>query len=281
MRIAKNKTQLIDEAPSLRFMLVVDLMDGDVRLEKEGKTLLSLALDGEGSVVAKIETPLGEITLDDVKTELRNGSRVLLFVRHGERPSIDNEDPTFGESLPLTDEGVRTSRRMGELLRDFAADTQFLSSPLRRTVMTASGIAEGMGLSGSGIPTDVLLGNDTFYCADQREVFELFRDGRFFEHVFEYLDKGVQRGFRQIDEATDALEEWALGRFTAKLGIFTTHDLYNASFLKARGVKCDWQVSNWVRFLDSAAIILDGDGTRRYAFLRTGLSSGTVGIPNG
>ncbi|MBP3406925.1 MAG: histidine phosphatase family protein [Kiritimatiellae bacterium] len=225
--------------------------------------------------------PLGEITLDDVNAELKNGSRVLLLVRHGERPKIDNEDPTFGEALPLTAEGLRTSREMGARLKEFAGDVQFLSSPLLRTVMTASGIAEGMGLHDVEIPTDILLGNDTFYCADQHEVFELFRDGNFFEKVFEYLDTGVQRGFRQITEATDALEEWALGKFTAKLGIFTTHDLYNAAFLHERGVKRDWCVSNWVRFLDSVAIILDEDGTRRYAFLRTGLSTGIVGVPNG
>ena len=228
-----------------------------------------------------LRQPLGEITLDDVNAELKKGSRVLLFVRHGERPKLDNEDPTFGEALPLTAEGLRTSREMGARLKDFAGDVQFLSSPLLRTVMTASGIAEGMGLPGTDIPTDILLGNDTFYCADQHEVFELFRDGNFFENVFEYLNTGVQRGFRQITEATDALEEWALGKFTARLGIFTTHDLYNAAFLHERGAKRDWSVSSWVRFLDSAAIILDEDGTRRYAFLRTGLSTGIVGVPNG
>lgn len=225
--------------------------------------------------------PLGEITLYDVISELKKGSRVLLMVRHGERPRIDNEDPTFGESLPLTDEGERTSREMGTKLKEFAGEVQFLSSPLRRTVMTAAGIAEGMGLKGTDIETDILLGNDTFYCADQREVFELFRDGDFFEKVFEYMRTGTQRGFRQIDEATDALEEWALKKFTAKLGVFTTHDLYNAAFLYARGVKRDWRVENWVCFLDSAAIIIDPDGTRRYAFVRTGLSSGIVGVANG
>lgn len=225
--------------------------------------------------------PLGEITLEDVAHELRAGSRVLLLVRHGERPKMDNDDPTFGETLPLTAEGVRTSMEMGARLKEFAGDVQFLSSPLRRTVMTAEGIAEGMGLSGVEIPTDILIGNDTFYCADLHEVFELFRDGEFFEKVFVYLKTGRQRGFRQIDEATDALEEWALGKFTAKLGIFTTHDIYNASFLHARRVKRDWTLETWVRFLDSAAIILDPDGTRRYAFLRTGLSTGIVGVPNG
>ncbi len=83
MRIAKNKTQLISEAPSLRFMLVVDLMDGDVVLEKEGKALLSLALNEEGTVFAKLQTPLGCITLSG---ENAKGKEVILtasYARYG------------------------------------------------------------------------------------------------------------------------------------------------------------------------------------------------------
>lgn len=83
MRIAKNTTQLISEAPSLRFMLVVDLMDGDVTLEKEGNTLLSLALDGEGSVHATLNTPCGTVTLVGADAK---GKEVILtasYARYG------------------------------------------------------------------------------------------------------------------------------------------------------------------------------------------------------
>jgi len=41
------------------------------------------------------------VNLDDIRRELGEGNRVLLLVRHGERPQIDNEDPTFGAALPL------------------------------------------------------------------------------------------------------------------------------------------------------------------------------------
>ena len=220
----------------------------------------------------------GEITFDDVEAELRCGNRVLLMVRHGERAKIDNEDPTFGEALPLTDEGRRTSLQFGERLKAFAGETQFLSSPLLRTRQTAAFIAEGMGLGKVEIPTDPRLGNSSFYFADQREVYELFRDGGFFERIFEYLEKGTQRGFRDLQEASDDLELWALGAFTAKLGIFATHDLYNAVYLFARNVKRDWTVENWLRFLDAAVIIIEPGGTKRYALLRSGLSTGTVGV---
>ena len=220
----------------------------------------------------------GEITFNDVEAELRCGNRVLLMVRHGERAKIDNEDPTFGEALPLTDEGRRTSLQFGERLKAFAGETQFLSSPLLRTRQTAAFIAEGMGLGKVEIPTDPRLGNSSFYFADQREVYELFRDGGFFERIFEYLAKGTQRGFRDFREASDDLERWALGAFKAKLGIFATHDLYNAVYLFARNVKRDWTVENWIRFLDAAVIIIEPNGVKRYALLRSGLSTGTVGV---
>ncbi len=243
------------------------------------RRFLAELTDGDPDVDALCRAaPLGELSLDDVEAALRRGCRALLFVRHAERPKIDGEDPTFGETLPLTDEGWRTCLRFGERMKEFAGDVQFLSSPLRRTRMTAEGIAEGMGLSGIAIPTDPLIGNSTFYFADQPTVFELFRDGQFFRHLFEYMANGRQRGFREINEASDMLEEWALSRFTARLGIFTTHDLHNAAYLHARGVKRDWTVESWVRFLDAAAIIIEPDGTRLYALVRTGFSNGTVGV---
>ena len=147
--------------------------------------------------------------------------------------------------------------------------------------MTAEAIARGMGVASPDIPTDDKLGNDTFYFSDQPAVFNLFRDGSFYKHVFDYLRDGHQIGFADIHAASDALEEWVLERFTGQLGIFTTHDVHNASYLYARGVKRDWTVESWVRFLDAAAIILDADGMRRYALVRTGFSQGTVGVRTG
>ena len=211
---------------------------------------------------------LCRMNLDDVKSELRQGSRVLLMVRHAERPHIDHEDPTFGAALPITENGRLASEGYGARLREFAAETQFYASPLSRTIMTAEAIARGMGLAAPDIPTDDKLGNGSFYFADQSAVFELFRDGSFYEKVFAYLRDGRQIGFADLHEATDALEEWALARFTGRVGIFTTHDLYNGAFLKARGVVESFTVETWIQFLDAAAIILRPDGTRRYALVR-------------
>ncbi|MBE6382852.1 MAG: histidine phosphatase family protein [Lentisphaerae bacterium] len=225
------------------------------------------------------------MAIDDVERELRAGNRVLLAVRHAERPRIQNEDPSFGAALGLTDEGARTSREFGRLLRGaFAAaggDVQFAASPLRRTVLTAALAAEGMGVPDASILEDEAVGNGCAYVADAHEIWELFRDTLFFEHMCEYMRDGVQRGFAPLAEATAAFEEYMMSIFRAKLGVFTTHDVYIAAFLHGRGVKTDFCKENWPRFLDAAAIVVEPSGHRRYALLRSGLSAGVCGVAPG
>ena len=234
-----------------------------------------------GRALAQVKvllTSLGELTLEDVRRLLRAGNRVLLMTRHAERPHIDHEDPSFGATLPLTADGEEMSRAFGRMLRDFASIVQFASSPLRRTMMTTECIAEGMGLAQPDISPEEALGNGTFYFADAHAVWEEFRDGSFFQKCFAYFETGSYRGFAELHAATDALEEWCLAHFTAPFAIFTTHDLYIAAYLAARGVVDRFTVANWPRFLDSAAIILAPDGTRRYALVRAGLSDRVSGV---
>lgn len=219
-----------------------------------------------------------EITFEEIKRELNSGSRVLMMTRHAERKKIDHEDPTFGEALPITEEGIATSIKFGEAFKDFASDVQFIASPLNRTRMTAECIATGMGIKEPQITENKLLGNGTFYFADAYKVFELFRDGSFFEKIFQYFKLGHLEGFQPIDEASDKLENWALENFKSRLGIFTTHDLYIGAFLHARGAKTDFTIETWLRFLDSAAIIISPDGTKRYALVRAGLSEHVMGV---
>ena len=78
--------------------------------------------------------------------------------------------------------------------------------------------------------------------------------------------------------ATEGYERYVLSRFTAQVGIFTTHDVFVAAYLHGKGVKTDFCKANWPCFLDSAAILLAPDGTRRYAFVRAGLSDKVCGV---
>lgn len=221
-----------------------------------------------------------ETTIEQVAAAIARGTRVLLLVRHAERPRISNEDRTFGASLPLTAAGERMSRDFGAKLRAAVrgADVQFRASPLRRTVMTAERIAEGMGIDPGPIATDARIGNAGAFVASEREMWECFRDTKFFEHMGEYFRDGVQRGFHPLAEATRAYEEYVVSRFSAQVGIFTTHDVFVASFLHGKGVETQFSEANWPRFLDAAGIVFAADGTRRTVFVRAGLSDRICGV---
>ena len=223
----------------------------------------------------------GEASVADVIDELGRGSRVLLLLRHSERPKIDKEDKTFGASLPLTENGRRLCVEFGQMLVGVTSSVEFRASPLRRTIMTAELVAGGMGLDGAEVVRDALIGNGSAYVASEFEVWRLFRDGSFFQRMVEYMQAGEQRGFNPLASATDAFEEHALSVFSAQLGVFATHDVYVASFLHARGVKTDFNFDNWPRFLDSAAIVLRPDGEHRYMFVRAGLSPFVCGVEGG
>lgn len=233
---------------------------------------------------AFVMEPLAELgvqldwNLADVRQALAAGSRVLLFVRHAERPKIGYEDKTFGGTLPLTPAGEEMSVAYGRLLAGASDDIQFRASPLLRTVMTAERIAAGMGLASAAIVPDARIGNGSAFVASELEVWELFRDGGFFVHMCEWMRQGRQRGFNDLASASDAFEAYALSTFTARLGIYATHDVYVAAYLHARGVRTDFCVANWPRFLDAAAVVLAPDGRRRYALVRAGLSDKCCGV---
>lgn len=293
------ETDLAPEDFSARMHAVEDAL-GRVRTVRNGPRTIDLDLIDFGGLVrntpeltlphprakarAFVMAPLAELgvsldwNLDDVRHALAAGCRVLLFVRHAERPKIGYEDKTFGGTLPLTPAGEEMSRAYGRLLAGASDGVQFRASPLRRTRMTAARIAEGMGLAGAPVVPDAAIGNGSAFVASELEVWELFRDGSFFARMGEYLQTGRQRGFRDLAAASDAFEKYALSTFTGRLGIYTTHDVYVAAYLHARGVRTDFCVDNWPRFLDAAAIVLAPDGARRYALVRAGLSDKCCGV---
>jgi hypothetical protein len=219
------------------------------------------------------------MSLEALAAELRRGARAILMVRHAERPKMDPTDPTFGDSLSLTKEGIRTARLFGEALSDFADDVQFLSSPLLRTRMTAKLIAEGMGIGDPEISVCGCLGNESFYYNDTLEVLHVFTPPEnFFPASFEYMRTGRMRGFNELGPSSDALEKWLFDRFNRRLMVVATHDLYIAAFLSSRGAYGERSRDTWPRFLDAAAILVEPDGSRRYSMVRSGLSDGIVGV---
>ena len=220
-----------------------------------------------------------EWTLEELKEKLRGRARAILQFRHAERPKMDPDDPTFGDALSLTEEGVRTARKLGTFLSAYRGEATFLSSPLKRTRMTAALIAEGMGYKPlPPIPADELLGNGSFYYDDPAQVLEVFRPENFFRACFEYFQTGEQKGFKNLYSATEALEAWLKARLERKVLIVATHDCYIAAYLAAKNRSWVFSRENWPRFLDGGVTLFHDDGRVEYALLRTGLSAGICGV---
>ncbi|MBR1871211.1 MAG: Sua5/YciO/YrdC/YwlC family protein [Kiritimatiellae bacterium] len=272
-----NESGAGDAASAAAVSVEADIIaDGGICKGGTASTVVKTYANGKTELLRQGAFECFELSLEDVRNALARGERVLMMMRHAERPHIEKDDPTFGANLPITAAGAEDALRVGRALHGACADedVQFFSSPLRRTRMTAAKVAEGMGLAEkwniATIPTDDYIGNSSPYFSDRLLVWETFKTRPFFDLVFEYIAKGSQCGFAPLAEATDAVEEFVMSRFSSRLGIFTTHDLYNAAFLSARHARPQgWTVGTWVDFLDSAAIFILPDGTRRYALVRT------------
>lgn len=207
------------------------------------------------------------MTYDNLLAELNDGARVALMIRHAERPHIDRTDPTFGETLALTSNGQVAAFDLGTQFKCFSDNVEFHSSPMNRTRETARQIALGMGIASPAIHEWEELGNSSLYFTCQRELFEAFKGHDIYPMMAGYLHGEPLAGLGDLHAASDRLEEWIDQHHKRRLTIFATHDLYTAAFLTARNA-ADFTVSNWIGFLESAAIIDATNGTRRYAYIQ-------------
>ena len=207
------------------------------------------------------------LTYGELLEELKDGARIALMIRHAERPHIDRTDPTFGETLALTPAGQAAAFSLGTLLAPMSGDVEFHSSPMNRTRETARQIALGMGIAAPAIREWEELGNSSFYFTCQRELFEAFKGHDIYPMMDGYLHGKPLAGLGDLYAASDRLEEWTDRHHTHRLAIFATHDLYTAAFLTARNT-AEFTATNWIRFLESAAIIDRPGGTRRYAYIQ-------------
>lgn len=223
-----------------------------------------------------VRKSVGEMTLNHIHYALEMGSRVVLLIRHAERPPLDPSDTSFGATLPLTDGGREDARRLGVQLADMISPpfVRLFASRTFRTIETACEIVKGMteaiDLAKHPVTLSDELGSTSPFFGSLEERLQLIAEGNYRERLNDYYRGGEQRGYRSLGTATDEMED-ALDRLSGEgggLAVAVTHDINVASFLAGRGVVTAFTEESWPYYLDAAVMIVDVSGEREYGVLR-------------
>ena len=190
--------------------------------------------------------------------------RCFLLVRHAARPPLVPEDPTFGGDLAITDEGRAQALACGRTLRAAGDPSEwaFLASPLRRTLLTADAVAEGIGSSAAVVPSPEI-GIPGLWLTDARAV----HDHQEREGSAVYCDRlmrdGQAEGFLPVPESTRIVLDWLRRTdFGTRRVFLCTHDVFLACLLSGLGCARVNSVT-WVGYLQGAALFERPDGTFR------------------
>lgn len=194
------------------------------------------------------------IDFKKVRQFIAEGCKVSIMIRHSERPPIVPGDTTFGHALALTSRGEAMAREVGQLLSGHS-DVRFLSSPMKRCMMTAKMFAEGLGCAGVPVLEEPILGLKNFYYDDIEKLPEEMMRRGYIHYMLDYLRTGSAPYSHDVAVATPKMVEWLKAMTTQQLTVLVSHDIFIAALLA--GVKAkSYTAENWVGYLQGAALIL-------------------------
>ena len=218
---------------------------------------------------------VGEVNFQDIENALVKGERVVLLLRHAERPPLEKDDPTFGQGIGITAKGRMDAKVFGFALRQFSSgfgEMVVSSSKMTRCRDTAREIMHEMApWTEPSFGLSAILGDESPYFGRVSERMALANKGNYRESLNEYFRTGHQQGFRNLADATDRLEEFIWNHHShmnPALHVMVTHDINVGCFLAGRKVITQFDDSTWPRYLDSAVCFLDRYGRARYGFMR-------------
>jgi broad specificity phosphatase PhoE len=193
------------------------------------------------------------IDFKKIRELLDSGERVMLFIRHSERPPICTDDKEFGRHLALTERGIAMAVEAGGRFKGVAR-AAFFASPMQRCRMTAEHIAAGMGITGAEIVDAPQIGVTSFYMnPDSHAVQALMKQRGYMQFMVDYLNQGSAPHMNDIEPATRTTLEWMRTAACEGLTVFVSHDMYITAFLTALGVR-RFHGSDWIGFLHAAVV---------------------------
>ncbi len=190
---------------------------------------------------------------EDAKSD---GSPTLL-IRHGEKviPPSDNKF----RDVPLTDDGVEESRRLGyELKNVFRAKLKSIhSSPLKRCTMTSEAFRESYEYSGDIVYSN-LLGDPGAFIYDDEKAGQTYLETQPDSIVPRHLKEMEMPGFRTPEEGSSLLMDYIISNWSDGLDVMITHDVIIAVlFGYLMGYIPD--VEGWIDYLEGVCFFKVGD----------------------
>lgn len=199
----------------------------------------------------------------DVKTVrewLEAGRKVILYIRHGERPPISPDDPSFGASLELTPRGRECALDVGRALKGAVREIQLKASPMMRTRLTARFIAEGAGM-GKNCPvedSEEISVRNVFI--DPVGVYHAMDRAGVMNFTLSYIETGTAPFCRPVPEATRNALDYMERDAAAQLNIYCGHDFMIATALAGLRL-AHFTAETWIPFLTGLVLVSEEDGS--------------------
>jgi len=191
-----------------------------------------------------------------IKERTNTSKGTLMLIRHAERPPIP--EGSFGNELPITQEGERASRNYGK--RQGVQIHAIHSSPVKRCMGTASNIINGSGQALTTVP-DTMLGAPGAFISNTTLAEKSWnRHGH--EGVCHklFFDDTPMPGFYPPQAAASAFLRYMVSNIPpqGRTTLFVTHDIIIAA-LAVRLLDLKDEELIWPDFLDGIEITLSDD----------------------
>lgn len=208
--------------------------------------------------------PNARIHVQDIPNLIRNGCRVALYLRHGERYSRPHGQ--WGNDLALTPKGIADSKKLGRALGD-CGECSFHSSPIMRCRQTVLSIAEGM-LGHTPHPAllkiDCALGSPGPFSDMDKP--DRFQPDEFSDVADRYIESGFHNGLKPLSECCERIASYLRSSASTPISIFATHDFFVAGMQRFLGLRHP-KNGDWVQFLEGVCLIEDGSTHGKWVIL--------------
>lgn len=216
---------------------------------------------------------------EKVVTELAEGEKVVLMVRHAERGS------DYSRTGPLTENGKLQSRELGAKMIG-SPDIYYAGSQFIRTHQTCNNIAKGHGDADTLADTLSVL-NDGWFIKNQNAYNSAqWQAGGAFALLSRWAyEGGYTNAFYDLAErSSELIEEHlipALEKSGKSIGVFVSHDvmlLPLIAYVSDGNIDLKYYISSenrWVNYLAGFAVVIKPDGTKVFYAVK-GLDKGTM-----